>query len=50
MCFQRVPMSLDYFSHQCDSLRCRNVREANQSCMRSIIDMNQLSEIGIDRN
>ena len=45
--FERRPMSLDQLGHQSDPLRHRNVRQPNQPRVRLVVEVDQLTEVGI---
>ena len=41
-------MAFDQLGHQCNTLIRRNVREADESRMRDIVQKDELPEIGVD--
>ena len=48
--FQRLAMSLEYLGDQGNASLRRHVWEAHQACMRDLLHVDKLSEVGIDRH
>ena len=43
-------MSCDDLGHQLDALLRRHIRQANQSCVRNVMQIDQLPEVRINRS
>ena len=43
-------MAFDQLGHQCDTPLHRNIREADQSGTRDIVQKDEFPEIGVDRH
>ena len=41
-------MAFDQLGHQCDTSPGRNIREANESRMREIVQKYEIAEVGVD--
>ena len=50
LCFKCTAMPFKHLGYQGNALCCRHVGEAHQAPMRSLLHIDKLSEVGIDRH